>query len=51
VRGRWWHSGGSLKDLGRRVSRISEVENPKEIADMGELLTTLAIPTNAVTLP
>jgi hypothetical protein len=29
---RWWHSGSSLKDLGRRYSRISNIDEPEEKA-------------------
>ncbi len=36
----WWHSGASLKDLGRRFSRISSV-NEAEKADHDAMLTRL----------
>jgi hypothetical protein len=29
---RWWHSGSSLKDLGRKYSRISNIDEPAEKA-------------------
>jgi hypothetical protein len=47
---RWWHSGGSLKDLGRKWTRISELHEPQEIELTEQLLVRLAIPANALTL-
>jgi hypothetical protein len=41
VDGRWWHSGGSLKDLGRKYSRISAIENDRELADHDKMLADL----------
>lgn len=48
VDNRWWHSGSSLKDLGRKASRISELEHPVEIAETAALLASVAIPANIV---
>jgi uncharacterized LabA/DUF88 family protein len=47
---RWWHSGGSLKDLGRKWSRISQIDEPGEIEETEELLASLTIPANLVQL-
>jgi hypothetical protein len=46
----WWHSGGSLKDLGRKVTRISEVDE-WEIEKHELLLASLATPANLVVIP
>jgi hypothetical protein len=45
-----WHSGGSLKDLGRKVTRISEVDE-WEIEKHELLLASLATPANLVVIP
>ena len=50
VDGRWWHSGGSLKDLGRKWTRISEIDQPEEIDQTEQLLGSLTIPANAQAL-
>lgn len=46
----WWHSGGSLKDLGRKWTRISEIAEPGEIERTERLLESLAIQENIVRL-
>jgi hypothetical protein len=38
---KWFHSGGSLKDLGRRWTRLAKIENPTERADTEALLRHL----------
>lgn len=37
----WWHSGGSLKDLGRRWTRVSRIEDPREQAETEAMLSRL----------
>ena len=38
---RWWQSGGSLKDLGKKVSRIAEIQKQSDRADLELLLGQL----------
>jgi uncharacterized LabA/DUF88 family protein len=47
---RWWHSGGSLKDLGLKWSRISQIDEPREKEQTENLLASLTIPANLVEL-
>jgi len=47
---RWWHSGGSLKDLGRKWSRISQIDEAREKDETEDLLASLTIPANLVEL-
>ena len=37
VDARWWHSGGSLKDLGRRYSRFAEITSSEEKQHCGQM--------------
>ncbi len=48
IDGSWWHSGGSLKDLGRKYSRISAIEAPSEVAAHEAMLSTLLSVAEAV---
>jgi hypothetical protein len=48
VDGRWWHSGASLKDLGRRYARITEVLDLGELAEHGDMEAQLRLPSNEI---
>jgi uncharacterized LabA/DUF88 family protein len=41
IDGRWWHSGGSLKQLGERWTRISAIESREEISAHNRMLDSL----------
>jgi predicted HAD superfamily phosphohydrolase YqeG len=41
IDGRWWHSGGSLKDVGAKFTRISAIGDPGEVSDHERMLAEL----------
>jgi NYN domain len=41
IDGRWWHSGGSLKQLGERWTRISAIGSQQEIVAHNRMLESL----------
>jgi hypothetical protein len=45
---RWWHSGGSFKQLGERYSRISAVEFENEVVEHNKMLQFLLRSSNEV---
>ena len=45
----WYHSGGSLKDLGKKWVRVSRIEDIDEIEETEALLTSIA--TDASRIP
>lgn len=46
----WFHSGGSLKDLGRKWSRIARVDDPQEAIQTEQMLAELTTPEKEVSL-
>jgi hypothetical protein len=41
IDGRWWHSGGSFKQLGERWTRISAIDSHDEITAHNRMLKSL----------
>lgn len=46
----WFHSGHSFKDIGKKVSRISAIVNPWEVAEHDEMLNDLVASGCEITL-